>query len=116
MGDSSARTVVNAPNRVKWRGRASVKPHGREPPQVAVFAAVVAGSRQNGPRMQSSAATLRLAVLPRAGLLADAALIVGGAGFVALAAQVSIHLGFTPVPITGQTFAVVLVGASLGTI
>jgi biotin transport system substrate-specific component len=66
--------------------------------------------------MQSSAATLRLAVLPRAGLLTDAALIVGGAGFVALAAQVSIHLGFTPVPITGQTFAVVLVGASLGTI
>jgi biotin transport system substrate-specific component len=40
-------------------------------------------------------------------------LILGGAGFVALAAQVSISLPFTPVPITGQTFAVVLVGASL---
>jgi biotin transport system substrate-specific component len=66
--------------------------------------------------VQSSAATLRLAVLPRAGLVADAVLVVGGAGLVALAAQVSIHLGFTPVPITGQTFAVVLVGASLGAV
>jgi biotin transport system substrate-specific component len=66
--------------------------------------------------MESNAATLRLAVLPRAGLLADALLVTGGAALVALAAQVSIHLGFTPVPITGQTFAVVLVGASLGSI
>ena len=66
--------------------------------------------------MQSQAATLRLAVVPRGGLLADAVLVAGGAGLVALAAQVSIHLGFTPVPITGQTFAVVLVGASLGAV
>ena len=66
--------------------------------------------------VQTSAATLRLAVLPRAGLVTDAVLVTGGAGLVALAAQVSIHLGFTPVPITGQTFAVVLVGASLGAV
>ena len=64
--------------------------------------------------MQPEAATLRLAVLPRAGLLVDALLVVAGAAFVALAAQVSIHLGFTPVPITGQTFAVCLVGAAYG--
>jgi biotin transport system substrate-specific component len=64
--------------------------------------------------MQTQAATLRLAVLPRAGLLTDALLIVGGTAFVALAAQVSIKLGFTPVPLTGQTFAVLLVGAALG--
>ena len=62
------------------------------------------------------AETLRYAVLPRAGLLTDALLVVGGAGLVAACAQISIHLGFTPVPITGQTFAVVLVGASLGSI
>jgi biotin transport system substrate-specific component len=62
------------------------------------------------------AATLRLAVFPRAGLLADAVLIVLGAGLVAACAQISISLPFTPVPITGQTFAVVLVGASLGSI
>jgi biotin transport system substrate-specific component len=64
--------------------------------------------------MQPEAATLRLAVLPRAGLLVDALLVFAGAGFIALAAQVAIHLGFTPVPITGQTFAVCLVGAAYG--
>jgi biotin transport system substrate-specific component len=66
--------------------------------------------------MQSSTATLRIALVPRASLLTDALLVTGGAGLVALAAQVSIHLGFTPVPITGQTFAVLLVGAALGTV
>lgn len=43
-----------------------------------------------------------------------ATLVVGGAAIVSLAAQVSIGLPFTPVPVTGQTFAVVLVGAALG--
>jgi biotin transport system substrate-specific component len=66
--------------------------------------------------MRPEAATLRLAVFPRSSLLTDVLLILGGAGFVALAAQVSISLPFTPVPITGQTFAVVLVGASLGSL
>ncbi len=42
------------------------------------------------------------------------ALVVGGAVLIALCAQVSIPLPFTPVPITGQTFAVLLVGSSLG--
>src|ERR687897_1237354 len=64
--------------------------------------------------MRPDAATLRWAVLPGGGVLTDVLLVVGGAGFVALAAQVSIDLPFTPVPITGQTFAVLLVGASLG--
>jgi len=63
---------------------------------------------------QTHAAALRYAILPRAGLLTDALLVVGGAGLVAACAQISIHLGFTPVPITAQTFAVVLVGAALG--
>ena len=44
----------------------------------------------------------------------DLALVVGCCLFVALLAQVKIPLGFTPVPITGQTFAVLLVGATLG--
>lgn len=44
----------------------------------------------------------------------DAAVIVGGALLVALLAQVQIPLGFTPVPVTGQTLGVALVGASLG--
>ena len=65
---------------------------------------------------RTEAATLRVALFPRAGSLTDALLVVAGAALVALAAQVSIALPFTPVPITGQTFAVVLVGASLGAI
>src|SRR5712691_6257243 len=64
--------------------------------------------------MPTEATTLRLAVLPKAGLITDAALVTGGAGLIAAAAQLSIRLPFTPVPITGQTFAVLLVGASLG--
>jgi biotin transport system substrate-specific component len=44
----------------------------------------------------------------------DAILVVGFALLTALAAQISIPLGFTPVPITGQTFAVLLAGGALG--
>jgi biotin transport system substrate-specific component len=46
--------------------------------------------------------------------LADAVLILGGSLLTALMARVEIPLPFTPVPITGQTFAVLLVGAALG--
>ncbi|MEW6094105.1 MAG: biotin transporter BioY [Chloroflexota bacterium] len=44
----------------------------------------------------------------------DVLLVVGGSLLVALMAQVKIPLPFTPVPLTGQTFAVLLVGAALG--
>jgi biotin transport system substrate-specific component len=64
--------------------------------------------------MYARPATLRLAVFPRVGLLADAVLVLAGTGLVAAAAQVSIP--FEPVPLTGQTFAVLLVGSSLGAI
>lgn len=43
-----------------------------------------------------------------------AALVVAGALLVALAAQFEIPLPYTPVPITGQTFGVLLVGGALG--
>ena len=65
--------------------------------------------------MQSDTATLRLAVWPRSGLFADVLLVCAGAGLIAACAQLSLKLPFTPVPITGQTFAVLLVGAGLGT-
>ena len=45
-------------------------------------------------------------------LLADAALVVGGAGLVGALAQWTIP--FSPVPMTGQTLGVLLVGATLG--
>src|SRR3954449_8025585 len=64
--------------------------------------------------MQTHAATLRAAVVPRPTILTDALLVAAGTALVSVAAQVSIELPFTPVPLTGQTFAVVLVGASLG--
>lgn len=52
----------------------------------------------------------------RVGLLYDAILVVAGSCFIALLAQVAIPLPFSPVPITGQTFAVLLVGALLGSV
>ena len=64
--------------------------------------------------MTASPATLRLAAVPRVGFLVDSLLVVAGAGLIAASAQLSIPLPFTPVPITGQTFSVLLVGASLG--
>jgi len=44
----------------------------------------------------------------------DVALVVGGAALTGLAAQLSFPLPGSPVPVSGQTFAVVLVGAALG--
>lgn len=45
---------------------------------------------------------------------ADVILVVGAACLVGLLAQISIPLGFTPVPITGQTLGVLLAGTALG--
>ena len=42
------------------------------------------------------------------------ALVVGGALLTAAAAQITFVLPWTPVPITGQTFSVLLVGTALG--
>src|SRR5215211_6597918 len=62
--------------------------------------------------VRTEPATLRLAVVPRRDALTDAALVLAGALLVAGAAQITIP--HSPVPITGQTFAVLLVGVSLG--
>jgi len=48
------------------------------------------------------------------GLVRDAALVLGGAGFIGLLAQWAIPLGFTPIPLSLGTFAVLLTGAALG--
>ena len=47
-------------------------------------------------------------------IVRDAILVVSFAVFTAVLAQVRFSLGFTPVPITGQTLAVLLSGAALG--
>ena len=65
--------------------------------------------------MTTLAPTLSNRYLPHtAGWLRDLILIVSGSLLMALLAQVEIPLPFTPVPITGQTFGVLLLGALLG--
>lgn len=48
------------------------------------------------------------------GLARSVALVLGGAVFVGLTAQVFVHLPFTPVPLSLQTFSVLLSVAVLG--
>jgi biotin transport system substrate-specific component len=69
--------------------------------------------------MSNAAALPRRSPLVLADLLPGAAvrdglLVIGAAAFVGLLAQISIHLSFTPVPITGQTLGVLLAGTALG--
>ena len=52
--------------------------------------------------------------VPSLRIVREATLITGFALLTAALAQVRIPLGFTPVPVTGQTLAVLLAGASLG--
>jgi biotin transport system substrate-specific component len=52
-------------------------------------------------------------VVPRT-VVRQAAMVLGGAAFVGLLAQVVIPLPVTPVPFTGQTLGVLLVGSALG--
>lgn len=56
--------------------------------------------------------TLSKALVRSQSLLAQAALVVGGSLFIALAAQVSVPM--IPVPMTLQTLAILLVGFALG--
>ncbi|MFG3048785.1 biotin transporter BioY [Streptomyces sp. NPDC048241] len=44
----------------------------------------------------------------------DAALVLGGAALTGLAAQIAVPVPGSPVPVTGQTFAALLVGTTLG--
>ncbi|BCY13452.1 biotin transporter BioY [Actinoplanes sp. L3-i22] len=52
-------------------------------------------------------------VIPGA-IARDLALIAGGAGFIGVLAQLAVHMPGTPVPITGQTLGVLLVGTAYG--
>ncbi len=63
--------------------------------------------------MTTASAVISARVLPRTRSVTTT-LVVGFALFTALMAQIEIPLWFTPVPITGQTLAVLLCGAVLG--
>jgi biotin transport system substrate-specific component len=82
-------------------------------------------STETSPKMPSRAVKVRpmssISVSPRTladvipgGLVRSITLVAGGAIFVGLTAQVVIPLWFTPVPLSLQTFSVLLVGAALG--
>ena len=65
--------------------------------------------------MSTLAPTLYSRGLPRVpAWIRDLSLIVAASLLLAALAQVEIPLPFTPVPITGQTFGVLLIGAALG--
>ena len=65
--------------------------------------------------MSSLAASPRtLADAVPGGTVRNLSLVLGGAVFVALSALVVVPLPFTPVPLSLQTFSVLLVGAALG--
>ncbi|MEU6671745.1 biotin transporter BioY [Streptomyces sp. NPDC046727] len=68
--------------------------------------------------MSTATATVRpgavLADLLPSSRVRDAALVVGGAVLTGLAAQLSVPVPGSPVPVTGQTFAALLVGTALG--
>ncbi|MEV6182745.1 biotin transporter BioY [Streptomyces sp. NPDC052015] len=55
-----------------------------------------------------------LADLLPASRVRDVALVLGGAALTGLAAQIAVPVPGSPVPVTGQTFAALLVGTSLG--
>ncbi|MHC4241004.1 MAG: biotin transporter BioY [Planctomycetota bacterium] len=44
----------------------------------------------------------------------DIALVIGGSLLIALCARITVLLPFSPVPVTAQTFAVLMIGALLG--
>ena len=58
--------------------------------------------------------TLRYALVSRSTLAINTALAVGGTLFIALMAQISFPLPGSPVPFTGQTLAVPLLGTAYG--
>src|SRR5262245_55372712 len=58
--------------------------------------------------------TLMDLAAPRAGALDNTLLVLGASLVTGLAAQIAIPLPWSPIPITGQTFAVLLAGAVLG--
>ena len=80
------------------------------------YAGVPGASASVTPMSMSLPAPRVLGDVIPGGIVRDALLVVGGAAFTALSAQVSIPLPFTPVPLTLQTFAVLLAGAALGTV
>jgi biotin transport system substrate-specific component len=64
--------------------------------------------------MSIQSGSLRATVFPRSTALTQGLFIAGGVGFIALLAQIAIPVPGSPVPVTGQTLAVLLIGTTYG--
>ncbi len=64
--------------------------------------------------MSFPATPLRALVIPRATALSNATLVAGGVLFLSALAQIAIPVPGSPVPVTGQTLGVLLVGTTFG--
>jgi biotin transport system substrate-specific component len=64
--------------------------------------------------MSLSATSLRSSLMPRSTALSNAVLAVGGVLGLAVLAQIAIPVPGSPVPVTGQTLGVLILGTSYG--
>ena len=64
--------------------------------------------------MSLHSGSLRTAVFPRSTALTEAVFVVAGGGFISLLAQISLPVPGSPIPVTGQTLAVLLIGTTYG--
>lgn len=64
--------------------------------------------------MTFPASSLRASLLPRSTALTHATFVAGGTLFLAALAQISIPIPGSPVPVTGQTLGVLLIGTTYG--
>ena len=64
--------------------------------------------------MSIATGSLRATIFPRSSALTKASFIVGGTLFIAAMAQIAIPVPGSPVPVTGQTLAVYLIGTTYG--
>jgi len=58
--------------------------------------------------------SMRATVFPHSNALTQTLFVMGGVGFLTLMAQVAIPVPGSPVPVTGQTLAVLLIGTTYG--
>jgi biotin transport system substrate-specific component len=63
---------------------------------------------------EQASGSLRQAVFPRSSALTQALFVVGGVAFISALAQISIPVPGSPVPVTGQTLGVLLIGTTYG--
>ncbi len=64
--------------------------------------------------LHANTGSRRATVFPRSTALTQALFIVGGVGFISVLAQIAIPVPGSPVPVTGQTLAVLLIGTTYG--